>query len=64
MKIHEYQAKELFRKYAIPVPQGAVAFTPEEARLRDVFVSLVSDAEAQDLRDTLEADRAAAQEAA
>lgn len=31
MKIHEYQAKELFRKYAIPVPEGQVAFTPEEA---------------------------------
>ena len=25
MKIHEYQAKELFRKCAIPVPQGEVA---------------------------------------
>ncbi|CAN2047478.1 succinyl-CoA synthetase subunit beta [Candidatus Magnetomoraceae bacterium gMMP-1] len=32
MKIHEYQAKELFRKYNIPVPRGSVAFTPEEAR--------------------------------
>jgi succinyl-CoA synthetase beta subunit len=31
MKIHEYQAKELFRKYNIPVPDGQVAFTPEEA---------------------------------
>ncbi|MEB3287348.1 MAG: ADP-forming succinate--CoA ligase subunit beta [Vampirovibrionales bacterium] len=31
MKIHEYQAKELFRKYDIPVPDGAVAFTPDEA---------------------------------
>ena len=31
MKIHEYQAKELFRKYSIPVPEGAVAATPEEA---------------------------------
>lgn len=31
MKIHEYQAKELFRKYNIPVPNGQVAFTPEEA---------------------------------
>lgn len=25
MKIHEYQAKELFRKYEIPVPEGGVA---------------------------------------
>jgi succinyl-CoA synthetase beta subunit len=31
MKIHEYQAKELFRKYDVPVPRGGVAFTPEEA---------------------------------
>jgi succinyl-CoA synthetase beta subunit len=31
MKIHEYQAKELFRKYNIPVPAGQVAFTPDEA---------------------------------
>lgn len=31
MKIHEYQAKELFRKFDIPVPDGAVAFTPDEA---------------------------------
>jgi succinyl-CoA synthetase beta subunit len=31
MKIHEYQAKELFGKYDVPVPRGGVAFTPEEA---------------------------------
>ena len=31
MKIHEYQAKELFRKYDVPVPQGGVAFTEDEA---------------------------------
>ncbi|HEY9746492.1 MAG TPA: ADP-forming succinate--CoA ligase subunit beta [Oculatellaceae cyanobacterium] len=31
MKIHEYQAKELFRKYDIPVPNGQVAFTADEA---------------------------------
>ncbi|MGD9300287.1 MAG: ADP-forming succinate--CoA ligase subunit beta [Desulfobacterales bacterium] len=31
MKIHEYQAKELFRKYNVPVPQGGVAFSSEEA---------------------------------
>ena len=31
MKIHEYQAKELFKKYGIPVPSGGVAFNPEEA---------------------------------
>jgi succinyl-CoA synthetase beta subunit len=32
MKIHEYQAKELFKKYNIPIPHGGVAFTPDEAR--------------------------------
>ncbi len=31
MKIHEYQAKKLLRDYGIPVPQGEVAATPEEA---------------------------------
>ncbi len=31
MKIHEYQAKELFKKYALPVPQGGVAFKADEA---------------------------------
>jgi succinyl-CoA synthetase beta subunit len=32
MKIHEYQAKELFRKYDIPVPRGQVALNVDEAR--------------------------------
>lgn len=31
MKIHEYQAKELFRKYNVPVPEGKVAFSKDEA---------------------------------
>ncbi len=31
MNIHEYQAKEIFRKYSVPVPRGQVAFTVEEA---------------------------------
>ncbi len=31
MKIHEYQAKDLFRKFNIPVPKGKVAFSVEEA---------------------------------
>jgi succinyl-CoA synthetase beta subunit len=31
MKIHEYQAKELFRAQGIPVPRGKVAATPAEA---------------------------------
>ncbi|MFO8111291.1 MAG: ADP-forming succinate--CoA ligase subunit beta [Desulfosalsimonadaceae bacterium] len=32
MKIHEYQSKELFGAYGIPIPRGIVAATPEEAR--------------------------------
>ncbi len=31
MKIHEYQGKEILRKYNVPVPRGKVAFTVEEA---------------------------------
>lgn len=31
MNIHEYQAKSLLRQYGVPVPQGNVAFTPQEA---------------------------------
>jgi succinyl-CoA synthetase beta subunit len=31
MKIHEYQAKELFKRYGIPIPGGSVAFQPDEA---------------------------------
>lgn len=31
MNIHEYQAKELFRKYNIASPAGSVAFSPGEA---------------------------------
>lgn len=32
MKLHEYQSKQLFGRYGIPVPQGEVAETPQEAR--------------------------------
>ncbi|MBI3246495.1 MAG: ADP-forming succinate--CoA ligase subunit beta [Deltaproteobacteria bacterium] len=31
MNIHEYQAKEILRKYGVAVLKGKVAFTPEEA---------------------------------
>src|SRR6201988_89356 len=31
MNLHEYQAKELFRRYGIPVPAGQVAASAEEA---------------------------------
>lgn len=33
MNIHEYQAKELFRKYSVPVPKGGVAHSVDEARV-------------------------------
>lgn len=32
MNIHEFQAKEVFRKAGIPVPPGEIAETPEQAR--------------------------------
>ena len=32
MKIHEYQAKDILRKFKVPVPAGKVAFTAAEAR--------------------------------
>ena len=32
MKLHEYQAKEIFSRYGIPIPRGQVAATPEEAQ--------------------------------
>jgi succinyl-CoA synthetase beta subunit len=31
MKLHEYQAREIFRRYGIPVPPDRVATSPEEA---------------------------------
>ena len=31
MKIHEYQGKELLKQYGVPVPNGIVARTPDEA---------------------------------
>lgn len=32
MKIHEFQAKQLFREFGIPVPESIVATTPAEAK--------------------------------
>lgn len=31
MHIHEYQAKEIFSRYGVPIPRGHMAQTPEEA---------------------------------
>ncbi|MDB2584786.1 ADP-forming succinate--CoA ligase subunit beta [Alphaproteobacteria bacterium] len=31
MNIHEYQAKQVLKQYGVSVPQGGVAFTPDEA---------------------------------
>ena len=31
MKVHEYQAKEIFKEFGIKTPRGGVATTPEEA---------------------------------
>jgi succinyl-CoA synthetase beta subunit len=31
MKIHEYQGKEILRKYGVPTLRGKLAYTPEEA---------------------------------
>jgi succinyl-CoA synthetase beta subunit len=32
MKLHEYQAKQIFAKHGIPIPRGGVASTPDEAK--------------------------------
>ena len=31
MNLHEYQSKQLFARYGIPVPTGQIANSPEEA---------------------------------
>ena len=32
MKIHEYQAKEIFAKFGIPIPKGEMTTSPDKAR--------------------------------
>ncbi|MGH9777877.1 MAG: ADP-forming succinate--CoA ligase subunit beta [Candidatus Acidiferrales bacterium] len=32
MKIHEYQAKQIFARYGLPIPRGEVAASPAEAK--------------------------------
>ncbi len=34
MDIHEYQAKELLAKFGVPIPRGALAYSPEQASYR------------------------------
>ncbi|MFC1800274.1 ATP-grasp domain-containing protein, partial [Candidatus Eisenbacteria bacterium] len=43
MKLHEYQAKEIFGSFGIPIPSGKVAASPEEAAsiARDVGKKVV-----------------------
>src|SRR5258706_2751647 len=31
MKIHEYQGKEILRKYGVPTPRGVACFSTDEA---------------------------------
>ncbi len=39
MNIHEYQAKEILRRYGVAVPRGGIAFTPSEAEsIADEFL--------------------------
>ena len=33
MKLHEYQSKQIFARYGIPIPKGKVAATASEARM-------------------------------
>ncbi len=32
MNIHEYQGKDILRKFGVAVPKGIVAYSPEEAK--------------------------------
>nr|WP_070960649.1 ATP-binding cassette domain-containing protein [Hyphomonas sp. Mor2] len=64
ISLRQAQSSQDALRAAIDAGAPITSFTPEEARLRDVFVSLVSDAEAQDLTDTLAADAAQERDAA
>ncbi|HEX8730555.1 MAG TPA: ATP-grasp domain-containing protein, partial [Ktedonobacterales bacterium] len=43
MKIHEYQAKDILRRFGVPVQPGEIATTPDEAEriARDFGVPVV-----------------------
>lgn len=64
ISLTQNQSSQDALRAAIDAGAPITSFTPEEARLRDVFVSLVSEAEAQDLTDTLAADAAQGRDAA
>lgn len=64
ISLNQAQTSQDVLRAAIDAGAPITSFTPEEARLRDVFVSLVSEAEAQDLTDTLAADAAQGRDAA
>ena len=34
MDIHEYQAKEILARFGVPIPKGALAYSPEQAHYR------------------------------
>ncbi len=34
MDIHEYQAKEILHRFGVPIPRGALAYSPEQAAYR------------------------------
>ena len=36
MDIHEYQAKEILKSFGVGVPDGALAYSPEQAAYRGV----------------------------
>ena len=46
MNLHEYQSKEVFAAYGIPVPTGRVASTPEEAVAAAAAVLSISNLDA------------------
>jgi succinyl-CoA synthetase beta subunit len=41
MKIHEYQGKQIFKRYGVPVPQGIPCFTKDE--VKDAAKKLIND---------------------
>ena len=36
MNLHEYQAKQLFKQYALPVSEGVVCKTADEAKMAQI----------------------------